>query len=221
LGTPDAVLPLPEVAVAADEAEVSKEFVLTLDAAARQPLRAVDVKPGTRSLVRSASVSLRTAATAGDTERLLALWVPGDSPAPLPSGTSFEVPGDAELVVRVRYKKTWEHEREAMSDRSEVGLYFAPPGATVTRMLVGGSPLRQGVRVLSVYPLPTASGGGITLDATLPDGATRRLIDFTPRPGWDRRYAFDAPFDLPTGTQLRVSEPDAVVLNVVPGPSVP
>jgi hypothetical protein len=216
LGAPDAVVALPEVAVAADQADLTREFVLPLDARTRRPLRAVDLRPGTRSLVRSAQVSVKTAAPGGDVERLVALWVPGDVPAALPAGVSFDVPGDAELVVRVRYKKTWEHERDAMSDRSELGLYFAAAGTPVTRLAVNGQVPRQAIRVLSLYPAPAASDNHVILDATLPDGATRRLIDFTPRPGWDRRYAFDPPFDLPAGTQLRLSTPDTLVLNVVP-----
>ncbi|HZI78956.1 MAG TPA: hypothetical protein VFD69_05565 [Vicinamibacterales bacterium] len=218
LGAPDAIVPLPEAAVAADQAELTKEFVLPLDATSRRPLRAVDLKPGTRSLVRSAQISVKTATQAGDVERLLALWVPGDTPVPLPDGASLDVPNDAELVVRVRYKKTWEHERDAMSDRSELGLYFAS-GTPVRRLALDGQPLRGGVRVLSVYPSASSTVTRVTLDATSADGATRRIIEFTPRPGWDRRYAFDPPIDLPAGTRLQGSPPGALVVNVVPLPS--
>jgi hypothetical protein len=216
LGAPDAIVPLPAVSVAADQAELTREFVLPLEAATRRPLRAVDLKPGTRSLVRSARISVTTAAPGGDLERLLALWVPGDTPVPLPDRIALDVPNDAELVVRVRYKKTWEHEREAMSDRSEVGLYFAA-GAPVRRTTVTGGALRDGVRLLSVYPAAATAGATLTLDATLPDGVTRRIIEFTPRSGWDRRYVFDPPIDLPAGTRLSPAE--GIVLNVVPLPS--
>jgi hypothetical protein len=220
LGTPDAVLPLPDVSVASDQGELTKEFVLRLDAAARRPLRAVDLKPGTRSLVRSAQISVKSSATAGDTERLIALWVPGDTPLALPDGAAFDVPADAELVVRVRYKKTWEHEREAMSDRSEIGLYFAAArGGSVRTLALDSLPLKAGIRVLSAYPTPGRSGTTVTLEATSPAGAVQRLIELTPRQGWDRRYAFDPPIDLPAGTTLRLSPAGSLVLNVVP--SVP
>ena len=218
LGAPDAIVRLPEVTVAADQAELTQEFVLPLDAVARRPLRAVDLRPGTQSLVRSAHISVRTAARAGDVERVVALWVPGDTPAALPPGTAFDVPADAELIVRVRHKKTWEHERETMSDRSELGLYFAS-GTPVRRLALDGQPLRGGVRVLSVYPAASSTATLATLDATSSDGATRRIIEFTPRPGWDRRYAFDPPIDLPGGTRLQASQPGALFVNVVPLPS--
>jgi hypothetical protein len=70
------------------------------------------------------------------------------------------------------------------------------------------------VRVLSVYPTGASDNTTVTLDATLPDGSVRRIIEFAPRPGWDRRYAFETPFDLPAGTRL--SRADRLVLNVVP-----
>ena len=85
LGTPDAIVSLPEVTVASDQAEVTKEFVLPLDAGMRRPLRAVDLRPGTRSLVRSARIYVKTAGRYGDAERLLALWVPGDVAISLPA----------------------------------------------------------------------------------------------------------------------------------------
>ena len=66
LGAPDLTLSLPEVSVAADQGEVTRELVVPLDAAARRPLRAVDLRPGTRSLVhhrrsRSTSDPMRSA----------------------------------------------------------------------------------------------------------------------------------------------------------------
>jgi hypothetical protein len=106
-----------------------------------------------------------------------------------------------------------------MSDRSEVGLYFAPEGVPIQRRAPNEEPLREGMRLVGLYPFPGNSGAPVTLDAMLPDGTVRQLIDFTQRPGWDRRYVFDPPFDLPAGTRLRASDVGALVLNVVP--SVP
>ena len=41
----------------------------------------------------------------------------------------------AELVVRVRYKKTWQYERKEMRDRSVVGLYFAKDASQPVRSM--------------------------------------------------------------------------------------
>jgi len=220
LGTPDLTLSLPEVSVPADQGEVTQVIAVPLDAAARRPLRAVDLRPGTRSLVRSARIALQsTSQLSSDAETLVGLWVPGDQPVALPAGAVFAVPGDAQIVVTLRLKKTWEHEREAMSDRSTLALYFAGAGAPVRRVLATGQTLRGAVRVLSLYPTPAGSDARVTLDARAPDGAVTRLIEFAPRPGWDRRYTFDPPFELPAGTTLQASGTDAIALNVVP--SVP
>ena len=220
LGPPDLMLPLPEVAVAADQGELTREIVLPLDAAARRPLRAVDLRPGTRSLVRSARIAVRRpSGGTSDVETLVGLWVPGDQPATLPPGTAFAVPSDAELVITLRLKKTWEHEREAMSDRSTLALYFAGTAEPVRRLALTGQPFREGLRVLSIYPSPASAGATVTLDATSPEGTVQRLIEFEPHSGWDRRYAFDPPFDLPAGTRLQASGSDAIVLNVVSSPT--
>jgi hypothetical protein len=154
---------------------------------------------------------------------VLALWVPGDTPVALPAGTAFDVPADAELVVRARYKKTWEYEREAVTDSSEVGLYFSAdrpqalramtfsvprgeqPEKGVAKGFVAGTTLAEGIRVLSIYPAASSAGARITVEAIPPEGLLQRLIEFSPRAGWERRYAFDTPVDLPRGTQVSVS----------------
>ena len=236
LGAPDLTLPLPEVTVASDQAEVSRELVVPLDAAARRPLRALDLRPGTRSLVRSARVAVRSAAAGGAVERLVALWVPGDRPVSWPAGVGVAVPSDAELVVTMRLKKTWEHEREAMSDRSLLALYFAEPRATailarrigsaaapvpgaIAGAFAAGETIAAPTRLLAVYPTAAAAGAKIVVDIISKEGPLQRALEFTARPGWERRYAFDPPFDLPAGTKLQVSGSDGVVLNVAP--SVP
>jgi hypothetical protein len=224
LGPPDLTLQLSEVGVAADQGEVTHEIVVPLDAAARRPLRAVDLRPGTRSLVRRARIAVRSAAAnSGGAERLVGLWVPGDQPVPLPAGTGFAVPSDAEIVVTLRLKKTWEHEREAMSDRSTLALYFAGPRATpvlsqmVTEM-VSSETITAPTRLLAVYPTPAAGGSKVVVEIVPKEGLLQRALEFTPQAGWERRYAFDPPVDLAPGTKLQISGA-GIVLNVAP--SVP
>lgn len=242
LGAPDLALQLSEAAVAADQGEVTREIVVPLDAAARRPLRAVDLRPGTRSLVRSARIAVRSASrTAARAETVVGLWVPGDQPVSLPAGTGFAVPNDSEIVVTLRLKKTWEHEREAMTDRSTLALYFADSGAApVVSIETGVGSERIGVRtvssesvaartrVLAVYPKAAAAGATITIDAYTKDGGLmQRVIEFRPQRGWERRYWLDEPLDLPPGTRLQTAvtfdpppaQPPSgplVVLNAVP-----
>ena len=225
LGAPDLTLPLPEVSVAADQGEVTRQLVVPLDAAARRPLRAVDLRPGTRSLVRSARVTVRSASAGAEAEQVVALWVPGDQPVGLPAGLGFAVPPDAELVVTLRLKKTWEHEREAMSDRSTLALYFADPRATAVRSfglgravyppppvpsgVAGGNVASETVRVptrlFAFYPTAAAAGAKISIDVATDGARLQRILEFTAQRGWERRYWFADPIDIPAGARIQTA----------------
>ena len=218
LGAPDVTLPLPEVTLAGDALERVEEFVL--DAPSRS-LRAVDLLPGTPAVVRRATISVRAIAdarAAGATpERLLALWLPGDHPMPLDAGMGFQVPPLAKLIVRVYYRKTWQYERQTMTDRSAVGLYFADPASTdvqVVRALtpVTGEPeasfattINEDLRAIALYADPDLSGASVKVVAARPDGTREELIGFRPRAEWTRRYWFREPITLPRGTRIQVT----------------
>ncbi len=141
LGNPDLELPLPtEFTLAAGKQEDIAEFVVPTRFTERRWLRAVDLAPGTPAIVRSATVQIRSATPADPsqgtgTDSLLALWLPGDEPVAVNGGAAFDVPAGAELLVRVRYKKTWQYERKELSDRSTIGLYFAKDASQPVRAI--------------------------------------------------------------------------------------
>ena len=60
--------------------------------------------------------------------------VPG-SGKPFAGGIAFRLPAGAAIGVRIHYKKTWQFEGKALSDRSTVGIYFAP-GNQATQLLM-------------------------------------------------------------------------------------
>jgi hypothetical protein len=169
-------------------------------------------------MVRSATVSVRppsTSAGGADVERLVALWLPGDHPVPLDAGAGFDLPPGSDLVVRVRYRKTWEYENRVMRDRSTLGLYFADdPAATVVEALVltgdAGKPatavatIQEPLRAVAIYPDPESGDAAVTVVAVLPDKSRETLIAFRPRRGWARRYWFREPIALPRGTRIEV-----------------
>jgi hypothetical protein len=223
LGPPDLALPFPrEFTLPASSQEDTTDFVIPTGTSERRWLRAVDLLPGSPSIVRAATVQLRSpvappASAVGD-EPLLAIWLPGDEPVML-DDAGFELPAGAELLVRVRYKKTWQFEREEMKDRSTVGLYFArgptppvraialesraaPATAGVRSGMTFGRRVEEDVRVLSLYPNDTLAGSGVVLTAVAPDRSRTELIAFHPRAGWTRRYWFREPVPLARGTQL-------------------
>jgi hypothetical protein len=210
--------------IGADVQAHVEEFVVPAPA---RPLRAVDLLPGTAAIVRRATISVRTraeASPAGITrERLVALWVPGDHPLPLDAGMAFDVPSGADLVVRVHYRKTWQHERQAMTDQSAVGLYFAEPAGADVHVLRAFTPdapsatsaaagasraftttVGDNVRAIAVYADPGLSDANVTAVAIRPDGSRAELIAFRPRAVWTRRYWFREPITLPRGTRIEV-----------------
>jgi hypothetical protein len=218
LGTPDQTIPLRAVQIGTETSEHVEEFEIPVP---DRPLRAVDLLPGTPAIVRRATVSLRTppgSRAAGlAPERILSLWLPGDHPIALDEGMGFQVPSGAQLVVRIHYRKTWQHERQALTDRSTVGLYLADADAAEVDVLHaftqanGNAPeaftttIGEDVRAVAVYADPNLSGASLTAVALMPDGSREELISFRPRADWARRYWFREPLSLPRGTRIQVS----------------
>jgi hypothetical protein len=212
LGTPDLIIPLPTLQIGSDSSERVEEFELPVP---DRPLRAVDVLPGTPAIVRRATIAIRAGTPESRPgvapERLLALWLPGDHPVALDAGLAFTAP--AQLVVRVHYRKTWQHERQAMSDQSSVGLYFADAGAAEVLVLRAlgqandtvTTTVGEDMRAVAIYADPNHSGASLTAVAMRPDGSREELISFRPRADWARRYWFREPISLPRGTRIQVT----------------
>ena len=225
LGTPDLELPLPsEFTLPANTQEDMAEFVVPTGFTERRWLRAVDIAPGTPAIVRSATVQIKS--TSPETgsltgESMLALWLPGDDPVPVNEDAAFEVPPRAELLVRVRYKKTWQYERKELRDRSTLGLYFAKEASLPVRALAvthDGPALQVNrsrrqisdaipdhVRAVAIYPGEHPSNAGIVVTAVAPDGSRRELIAFHPQREWARRFWFKEPIALERGTKLETT----------------
>jgi hypothetical protein len=226
LGTPDMEIAVPgEFTLPANKQEDVVEFVVPTGFSERRWLRAVDLAPGTPAIVRSATVQIKSVASSpartSDAEALLSLWLPGDDPIAVDDGAAFEVPTGAELLVRIRYKKTWQYERKELSDRSTLGLYFAKDASQAVRALglAPNGPVKPGtarrqsfsqtidqsVRVLAIYPNEHPPDAGIVVTAVAPDGSRRELIAFHPQRDWTRRYWFTEGIYLERGTTLETT----------------
>ena len=131
LGTPDLVVPMPSAfTIGADKTEEIHEVTLQTQTTEPRLLRAVDLLPGTAAIVRSATISVKAPAPADGVdangalhvgrvlsglaenaivaERVLAVWVPGETLGARDGDPAFELPAHAELILRIHYKKTWE-----------------------------------------------------------------------------------------------------------------
>ena len=210
LGTPDLVLRLPaDVTLPAGTLERVESFTVQTGLTEPRWIRAADILPGTPAMVRSAIVTIAGEyAAANDAAPVLALWQAGDHPVPFDDGAGIRVAPGAELRVTVRYRKTWEYEQQALTDRSAVGLYFAPAAAADVRtlQLAAGAAHVVGAitQVLAIAPHPQLAHTGIRVTATRPDGRREDLIAFHPQAGWARRYWFRTPITLPRGTRLEM-----------------
>ena len=221
LGQPDLTLEMPSpYTLSADMHDATVEVTLPTATRERRLVSAVDLRPGTPSIVRWATIAV-SARTRG-AEDVLGVWVPGDTPVPLDQGFAFELPAGAEIVLRVHYRKTWEYERKEMADRSTVGLYFAKEPAAVVRTIVAGSTIDEDVRALALYPRAGLANATVRVVAERPDGSRVELISFHPRPDWARRYWFVEPISLPRNTRISVTtkaddEMPLLPLSVAPG----
>jgi hypothetical protein len=224
LGPPDLALPLPNAfTIAADAREQTIEFAVPTGLTERRWVRAADLMPGNAAMVRAATISVRSSAAASpgtNSERVLALWLPGDEVFPLDQGTAFELPPSSELVVRMLYRKTWEYERKELSDRSTVGIYFTSAPATPVQALrlapdyaAVATPnglafrrtLTENARAIAIYTEAGLPHTSVRVVATRPDGTRTTLIAFHPKPDWSRRYWFRDAVSLPRGTSIEVA----------------
>jgi hypothetical protein len=222
LGAPDAKLPLPESSIAADKMEDTQEF--TVAAGNKEPrfVRAVDMLPGTPAIVRSAVVSVKgTGDEPYAPERVLARWVPGLEPEAVDKdGAGYRLPANAELTVRVHYKKTWQFEGKPLKDRSTVGIYFASGNTQELLVVPVASPTQaspannriaftqtidQDVQALALTPDQVAPNITVQAQAILPNGQRAPLIRLNTRADWTRRYWFEKPIVLPRGTKIEVT----------------
>ncbi len=232
LGAPDLALKLPaDFTLAADKMEDWAEFTLPVNNTEARWVRAVDLLPGTPSIVRSATILVKDPAAPGVTqgqggaagaaapEHVLGLWLPGRDPAPQ-EGVALRLPAGAQIGLRIHYKKTWQFEGKAVADRSTVGIYFSP-AATELLSLAIDSPavvkaganqiirfsrtLSDDVQVLALSPDKVPGNISLQVEAVKPDGSRVPMIRLNTRADWDRRYWFEQPMTLPRGTRVEVT----------------
>lgn len=229
MGAPDLALTLPsEFTVPADRMDVTEEFTLPSGTKEAQWVRAVDLLPGTPSVVRSAVIYLKSPSMPGPkgsglqptADRVLALWLPGHDPEPLDGRVAFKLPAGAELVVRIHYKKTWQFEGQPIADRSTVGVYFAPdkeaqellavpiispsPSTARDQTLTFTRTIDEDVQALAMRPEDVPPNITLQMTAVLPDGSHAPMIKLNTRPDWARRYWFEKPIALPRGSRIEV-----------------
>ena len=196
--------------------KVEDETTVTLPTGVKEEtwVRAVDLLPGERSMVRDAIISLENGP-------VLAVWAPGYQAIDAPNGTAFKLPAGAKLTLKIHYKKNWNDEQNLKSDRSTIGLYVteAPlSGKSIDAVSLaygegngGGerkfsTTLKSGARIVAVRPSFDQAYSSVAVDAVAPTGRRVTLLRLrAPQSQWYRRYWLQEPIEIPAGSKLEVT----------------
>lgn len=225
LGKPDLVIPMPMAhEVAADKPQENFEVVLSPNLPAAKWVKAADLLPGTPNMVRRARISVVDGP-------VLALWEPGDEGMTAPEGTAFRLNPGAKIRLELFYKKSWQEEQEAKSDRSSIGLYFvnAAAASEISSLAIAvpksqaqaptpfTAPLTAAGRVVAVRPQVDTVYSTMEVTAVTPSGQRLPLIKLhAARPEWPRRYWLDQPVTVPAGSTIEVKGTPS---DIDPGPA--
>lgn len=154
---------------------------------------------------------------------VLAMWVPGNDSIAAPSGAAFKLSAGAKIQLQIHYKKPWQEEQNAKSDRSAVGLYFTDPPASGREIqaLAVGSPasgsqsadartltttLTSPARLVAVRPAIDRPYAAVDVHAVTPSGNRVSILRLrAARPEWRRRYWLQEPLELPSGSRIEAT----------------
>ena len=230
-GKPDLVVPMAEeVTLPASTMEDKREFTLATGLTETRWVKAVDLLPGAKSMVREATVQVENGP-------VLAAWVPGHDAIAAPSGAAFRLTAGAKLKLSIRYRKHYLDEQNAVKDRTSVGLYFTDEpvsGKSIESFAIdgrvgdeGGSEtqtfggnLATAARLLAFRPLVDQTYTTIDVHAVLANGRKMPLLLLrAQRPEWSRRYWLIEPIELPKGAKIEaVATPAPVNPDDIPSP---
>jgi hypothetical protein len=220
LGPPDLKIQMDaEHTVAPGAIEEVRDFSLPAIVTETKWVKAADLLPGTASIVRDAVISIETGP-------VLALWQPGNDAMAAPSGAAFRLPPGSKIHLQIHYKKHFDQEQNAVSDRSTVGLYFTDPppsgrelqsfaidapkaaagpsGSGISGGTFAGT-LPQAARIVALRPMLDRAYASLEVDAISSSGVTVPLLRLHgPRPQWFQRYWLQEPAELAAGAKIAV-----------------
>lgn len=214
-GPPDLVVSMDqEMTIPAETQEQTHDLTLPTGLREHRFVKMADLLPGAPSIVRDATISVENGP-------VLAVWVPSEDGGAAPDGLAFGLPPEARLRLRIHYKKSWQDERVAKSDRSAIGLYFADPpanGHELRELVVdGGHDLAGPVTVAAIRPVLDRPYVVVDVRARTPGGASIPLLRLrAARPEWPRRYWLARPVELPRGSRVEVTATPAASTDGFP-----
>ena len=213
LGAPDVVIPVGTGHTVDASAPFSvHRFVVSTALPTARRLRAIALKQGDRRVVRHASFYDEA------TGRWLGAWTPWQPAMTLPAGVTHRLAARARVVVEIGYTGA----EEALTDKSELGLYFEPagksddvkfssvvaaetsvPAAASSHRVRADMRMTESAAAFALWPDPGTGARSIEITAIAPDGLTTPLLwvkDY--RPEWRTPYVLSSAVALPRGTRV-------------------
>lgn len=226
-GEPDEVLEVAKnVRIAAETPFKVERFEIATGLKQQRWLRALQLKPADRRVLRYAAVY---EARSG---RWLGTWSPGTQVSVMPEGSAVALPAGGKLTVEIGYRGQYEEG----SGAGELGLYFAdkaapPPSAiSIAAAAVAVAPGKKGervrreltiksaVEVTALWPNLGAGAKSFEVTAIRADGTVEPMLWLNNyRAEWPTSYVLKEPVALPAGTRVVMTayydnaEPKALV----------
>lgn len=211
----DVRVDLPPQQVPAREALVTRRVTIDLPIAADRLATRVDVRPGSRALLRGAFLY-----QGSDDSSWVGAWVPWQHTVVAPAGRAFALKKGVPLTVVLYYRGG----NEASTDRSAVELHFADEGrapmeslslATGTNGQPGRTTLAAETTLWAAHPRLTSSTESVEVRAERPDGSVEVLMWMpTARPDWPSALVLQEPVTLPAGSVLTLATRGRVTAGV-------
>lgn len=217
LGSPDLKISMDAAhTVAPGSLDETCDFTLPTGTTEAKWVKAADLMPSAPTIARDATISVENGP-------VLAVWQPGSDALAAPAGAAFKLPAGAKLHLQIHYKKHFDAEQDAVSDRSTVGLYFTDPPASgheVQSFVLDGpkdssaaagpatftNAAPASARILAIRPLLDRPYASVVVDAVSPNGSRVTLLKLRgARPQWFRRYWLQAPVEIPAGAKIEVA----------------
>jgi peroxiredoxin len=227
IGTPDAVLEMPEPFTVPAEGVIEYQYVVVDPGAPTDRwVQAAEIRPGNRSVVHHCNVYLQApgAPDVGEQGALgsycLAAMAPGTPALVLPEGMAKRIPAGWRVVLVLHYTAVG----SVQTDRTRLGLKFADPRTVkkevATRLMFDpelcippGAPghlvaqtwqVNRDVDLLAFFPHMHLRGRSFRYEAVYADGTEEVLLD-VPRWdfNWQHRYVLARAKRLPAGSRIR------------------
>jgi hypothetical protein len=234
LGAPDQIVNVAEgTKIAADSPFKVERFEVATDLKQPKWLRALQLSPADRRVVRYAAIYETRSG------RWLGTWTPSSQVASLPAGVGVQLPASARLTVEVGYRGS----TEDVVGSGELGLYFAedkPSQATsfeIAAPALSLAPGKAGERIRAEMTIKAAASasalwprlgpGAKSLEVTAmrPDGTVEPMLWVNNyRADWPSSYILKDAVALPAGTRLVMTayydNPGAAALAAKPSVAI-